>query len=130
VAGLQRRDPRRIVAAVFQPPQSIHHARRDRLAAENSYDSAHAATPRARSPLAQHNNSSARRTASKSCHQSWLQHPMREANKFSVFGRWEPIALFYQFQQMKFWRFPCNFLANNRIGYASVARAIQLAKLV
>ncbi len=52
LAGLQRRDPGRIVAAVFQPPQGIHHARRDRLAAENSYDSAHDATPPAcRPPL-------------------------------------------------------------------------------
>ena len=52
VAGLQRRDPGQVIAAVFQPLQGIDHARRDRLAAEDSDDSAHQAYPLVRRPLA------------------------------------------------------------------------------
>src|SRR5580704_6109636 len=52
VAGLQRRDPGRVIAAVFQPLQSIHHAARDRLAAQDTDDSAHQAHPLVRKPLA------------------------------------------------------------------------------
>jgi hypothetical protein len=41
-AMLERGDPGRVIAAVFEPPQRLDHLPSDSFLAENAYDSAHA----------------------------------------------------------------------------------------